>query len=140
MGHYDVIDTLNAPQHVVAVSEDGLLVANGSLVRLIGVSQVPHDSEVLQAMIERGVEVDRHDGRVYGLLSVWPRCGMNPVRVRITRVDIAHVLEFVADTSDEGGARKADATNGWSEATYGWYERWLERRHIESAAQRCRRL
>jgi hypothetical protein len=122
---HDVIDELESPQTVLGCTSAGLSLADGRVVPLPGFAMVPTNSELLTAMVARGVEISKYDGRVYGLLPVWPTCGNDPVRCHITKVDIASALEFVGDHAEDGGSRfSAVRAGGWSDAEYYWYERW----------------
>jgi hypothetical protein len=126
---YDVIDRLESPRNTAGWTSAGLTLDDASLLRLPGVAALPEVSELLAAMVERGVELDPRDGRVYGLLPIWHWCGDDPVRRHVARVDLARVLEFSRESENAAGRAAWDCTSvsefGWNVSCYRGYERWL---------------
>lgn len=99
---------------------------NGTLQVLPGIGELSLESAFLSEATSRGVEIAAGDARVYGLLPLWPTCHSPPVTVYVTRVDLAHFLEFLADGSEAGGAYLSESSSnrGGSKTTYYYYDDW----------------
>lgn len=95
------IEVLLDPKVVQAVSMQGLILADGSIVKIPYVSEVPTNLPVLQEAVKRGVEIDQQ-GHVVGLIKVWHWCGNDPVRSHVGRVDLSSLLLFAGSRPAQG--------------------------------------
>jgi hypothetical protein len=75
-----------------------LLLSDGRRVTLPLIRRIPADAPVFRAALERGVEVGG-DGGVYGLLTVYPSCGMTSYRYSTLRV---HLSDLAGALHPEG--------------------------------------
>lgn len=92
----DQIERLNSPRPTAGWSQAGIRLADGRIVPLPGVEQMPAASKALDLALGQGIEVTS-DGRVFGLLRIHHWCGNDPVRVHIARVDLAHLLLYTRE-------------------------------------------
>ena len=93
-------EVLNDPRSVQTVSPHGLILVDGSLVKIPYVAEIPTNLPVLQEAIKRGVEVDRQ-GHVVGLIKVWHWCGNDPIRSHVGRIDLSGLLLFAGARPDQ---------------------------------------
>jgi hypothetical protein len=91
------VEVLNAPAGVRQITPGGLVLENGSLVKIPYVEHVPTNLAVLVAAVSSGVEIDK-DGHVIGLIKVWHWCGNDPIRSHIGRIDLTGLLLFAGAT------------------------------------------
>ena len=73
------IESLRNPVAVTKWSAEGLSLADGRTVHLLGLRSLPSQSAALAEVTKRGVELGTN-GRVWGLVRVHHWCGNDPVR------------------------------------------------------------
>jgi len=135
----DLIASLASPRKVRGWTASGLVLDDGEVESLPDIELLPERSTFLERILERGVEVDPDDGRVYGLIPIHHWCGNDPVGRHIARVDVARVLEFTGEGGGSGnsipetGRSDCGSASEWAWTELGWdvschflYERWLE--------------
>lgn len=98
--HDGKVEVLQAPRMVRQITAEGLLLENGSLVKIPYVQNIPTDLPVLVAATQRGVEIDK-DGQVIGLIKVWHWCGNDPIRSHVGRIELTGLLLFAGATPTE---------------------------------------
>lgn len=86
-----IIEELKNPQQVLKVTSQGFVMEDGSIVRVKHISELPTDSEVLNAAIKNGIEVNG-DGYIVGLINIHHWCGNDPVRYHLARVDLTSLI------------------------------------------------
>ena len=96
-GRFSAIKKIESLQNPVAVtkwSPEGLILADGRTVQILGLRSLPSQSAALTEATKRGVEVgaDRH---VWGLVRVHHWCGNDPVREHIARVNLSDMMTFL---------------------------------------------
>ena len=96
-----IVDRLNNPRQVSEITAAGLVTSDGALVKLRHVSELPTNSVVVRAAVERGIEVDDR-GRTFGLLRIWHWCGNDPVRYHLARVDLSDLVLASGGKPDSG--------------------------------------
>lgn len=84
-------EELNNPKQVTKITPKGFLIADGSLIKVKYILELPKESEVLNKAIEHGIEID-DKGHIFGLIKVWHWCGNDPVRYHIARVDLSSLI------------------------------------------------
>src|SRR4030095_231713 len=89
-----IVDSLNAPLRVVAVSEKGLSTSDGRTLLPPLVSQIRVYPELTQDILANGAEL-ASDGTLYVLVHVHHWCGNDPVRVHLARADLSSLLLFL---------------------------------------------
>lgn len=94
-------EVLHAPRTVSAVSTNGLIMADGSVVKIPYVVEVPTNLPLLQEALKRGIEIDQQ-GHVVGLIKVWHWCGNDPIRSHVGRIDLSGLLLFAGARPAEG--------------------------------------
>ncbi len=85
------LQSLQHPVRVEAVTEDHLVLAGGTRIKLPHIRRIPASSLLLQAAIKDGVEI-AENGEVVGLLWMKRICGNDPVvwnKVRINLTDLS---------------------------------------------------
>lgn len=92
------IEELIDPQQVVATRSDGLVLADGRVINLPCIQQIPASNPLLQHALHHGVEV-RDDGEVYGLAELRRICGNDPVVYRLIRVNLTDLAGSIDITS-----------------------------------------
>ena len=127
------IESLRNPVGVTKWDADGLILADGRKMQLVGLRSLPSESSALAEATKRGVEIDV-DGRVWGLVRVHHWCGNDPVREHVARVDLAEMLTFlrvgdllvpVAEPQFLAYEPGGDFSNwGWSVGEFMQFERW----------------
>jgi len=88
------IETLDHPRLVASVTEQALVLEDGTRLELPHIRALSVGHPVFDDALQYGVEV-REDGEVLGLLRVQKICGNDPVmyrRVRVNLSDLAGVL------------------------------------------------
>lgn len=81
------VESLRHPLAVAAIKDDSLILEDGSRKTLALVNRLPKDDPIFLAAIKNGVEIDR-DGNAFGLLTIYPSCGMTFERYSTIRVDL----------------------------------------------------
>ncbi len=139
-----IIEELNDPQRVLGWNSTGLILADGRTIPLLGIRELPPDSDVLSAAIDRGVEIAA-DGRVTGLLPCRHWCGNDRIKHHIARVDVADLLIFLKvvefplspeiDQAEWHARRKP--LDRWDPGNFGEFRifrEWLAREHSKELA------
>ncbi len=90
-----MIESLEAPVSVRGWSEAGLQLEDGRVAPLPGLKKLPLESAALAEAVSRGVEVAK-DGRIVGLVRVYPSCGMAAWRA-LRRVDLSMMLLYLRE-------------------------------------------
>jgi hypothetical protein len=98
--HDGRVEVLQAPSLVRQITAEGLVLENGSLVKIPFVQNIPTNLPVLVAAIQRGIEVEP-TGHVIGLIKVWHGCGNDPVLSHVGRIDLTGLLIFAGATPTE---------------------------------------
>lgn len=75
--------------------------ADGSVVKIPYVVEVPTNLPLLQEALKRGIEIDQQ-GHVVGLIKVWHWCGNDPIRSHVGRIDLSGLLLFAGARPAEG--------------------------------------
>ena len=91
-------DRLDRPVAVSKVTEKELVLADGRHLSLPLIKRIPKGDPVFQAVLEGGIEVDGR-GEAYGLLTVYPSCGMTAYRYVMRKIN----LSDLAGALDPGG-------------------------------------
>lgn len=92
--HWQTIEEkLTRPKTVLRLTEQGLVLSDGSVVPLQGIDRLPINEPQLNALVDQQVEVTS-DGHVIGLFKIWHWCGHDPVGRHIARVDVGHLLRY----------------------------------------------
>ena len=98
--HEGKMEALHEPRLVWQITAEGLVLENGSLVKIPYVQNIPTNLPVLMAATQRGVEIDK-DGQVIGLIQIWHWCGNDPIRSHVGRIDLTGLLLFAGATPTE---------------------------------------
>jgi hypothetical protein len=131
-----IVEELRSPATVTGWTREGLLLEDGRLVPLLGVTELPDKSEALTQATARGVELTP-EGRVVGLVKVHHWCGNDPVRLHLARVDLAHLLIFLGkvrhdplpkrlECPTEGDGEQRFHEEGWRSGDYLVFREWSE--------------
>jgi hypothetical protein len=88
-----IVEKLDDPIAVKGWAAEGLNLADGRTVQLAGFTALPEKSELLSLATKRGVEI-ADDGTVTGLISIFHKCGNDPVKKHIARVDLSEMLMY----------------------------------------------
>jgi hypothetical protein len=130
----DVIEKLSSPKEVKSWSTTGFVLENGTVVSLPGIHQLPRGSDLLDEISQRGIEIQAGTGRVFGLLPIdhssrtdpvhW--CGNETIGKHIARIEVARLLEFVEQRSENSIYRLTRL--GWSAGCYYEFQDWLAHR------------
>lgn len=91
-------DRLVRPVTVKNVTDTEIVLVDGRRVSLPFIKRIPKDDPVFREALEQGVEVDGR-GEAYGLITVYPSCGMTAYRYVMRRINL----------SDLAGALSLDA-------------------------------
>lgn len=86
-----IVERLNNPVQVKQITSIGFITADGRLIKMDHVKEVPTNSVVVREAVSRGIELSE-DGRTFGLLKIWHWCGNDPVRYHIGRVDLSALI------------------------------------------------
>lgn len=89
-----MIETLHAPVQIRDLDADGLVTADGKVIRLRYVKQIPASNTIFAAVTAQGVELDPN-GRAVGLIDVHHWCGNDPVGKHLARVDLAALALYL---------------------------------------------
>ncbi|MCX7009975.1 MAG: hypothetical protein NTY53_22495 [Kiritimatiellaeota bacterium] len=98
--HDGPAETLQAPSAVRQITPEGLVLANGALLKIPYVQTIPTNLPVLVAATQSGVAVEP-TGHVIGLIKVWHWCGNDPVRSHVGRIDLTGLLIFAGAAPTE---------------------------------------
>lgn len=141
----EIIEPLENPVGVEKWVSDGLILADGRLLPLPGVSQLPERSGILKELTRRGVEIGG-DGRVYGLIKIHYWCGTTRMPYHLARMDIADVLIFLrigestlyapdmpTGKGESGGMFYEEL--GWNVSEMVEFRFWLSYKHAYLKAQ-----
>ena len=99
-------------------TSEGFITEQGVTIRVPGVPFLPAESPLLKEIIHRPVEVDRSEGRIYGLMPIWHSCGNDPIALHLARVDVATVLRV----AEEGEYCNEVTERGWDDRCFYAYE------------------
>ena len=117
------VERLSSVRQVRGWNKGALVLADGKLVPLPGVSELPDKSEALAQATKHGVEIDP-EGRVIGLVAIHHWCGNDPVRRHLARVDLAYMLMFLGqgrfDLPPAVRDKAPDARGEGRFSEYGW--------------------
>ena len=86
-----IVEKLRNPHPVVKITKKGFIISDGRLIKVRYVSELPINSNILQAAVKNGIEVDEY-GNTFGLLKIWHWCGNDPVRYHIARVNLTNLI------------------------------------------------
>lgn len=87
-------EKLANPQRVRSWTADGFVFDGSQVPRLpVGMTRLPERSPLLEKLVSRGVEIGA-DGRMYGQIDLFLKCGNDPVMRDIRRVEIAQWLAY----------------------------------------------
>ncbi len=100
-----VIEKLNNPLYVVGISKDGLQTNDGKIVRIKYVSELPLNSKIIEHAVENGIEIDK-DENVFGLLQVHHRCGNDPVRYHLAKINLTGLVLYTGGKADTNISQK----------------------------------
>jgi hypothetical protein len=137
------VESLRNPIVVNGWSSDGLILADGRTVQLLGFRSLPVDSPLLAEATKRGVEITE-GGHVFGLVKIHHWCGNDPVREHIARVDISdmmmffHVGQTIASvpesdfTNHEGDGKFTEA--GWNVSEFRRFQSWQSVKDFDAAS------
>ncbi len=81
-------DRLDRPVTVKDVTETEIVLVDGRHVGLPFVKRLPKDDPVFREVLAQGVEVDTQ-GEAYGLITVYPSCGMTAYRYFMKRINLS---------------------------------------------------
>ncbi|MCM8541895.1 MAG: hypothetical protein NE328_16620 [Lentisphaeraceae bacterium] len=95
-----IIEELNNTRQVREITSNGLIMADGSLVKIRHISKLPKDSKTLREAIERGIEID-DKGNTFGLVKIWHWCGNDPVRYHLARVNLSSLVLLIGGTPSQ---------------------------------------
>jgi hypothetical protein len=80
-------DHLDRPATVKDVTDTEIVLVDGRHVGLPFLKRLPKDDPVFREVLEQGVEVDTR-GEAYGLITVYPSCGMTAYRYFMKRINL----------------------------------------------------
>ena len=116
--HEGHAETLQTPRQIRQITPEGLILENGTLLKIPYVQSIPTNLPVLLAATQRGVEVEP-SGQVIGLIKVWHWCGNDPVLSHRGRVDLTGLLLLAGATPTE-----PDLTNAVPRPEHIDLEKW----------------
>jgi hypothetical protein len=125
-----VIDKLEAPVQIRTLRPDGLVTADGRVIRLPYVRLLPVSNLIFAAATTRGVELGPN-GTVMGLIDVHHWCGNDPVGKHIGRIDLAALALFL------GGEPTEDAPESYREIMSHFPPRSRPRTRIDPGEYQC---
>jgi hypothetical protein len=130
-----IIETLKNPFQVNGWKREGLILADGRLLPLPGLTRLPETSQSLAEAIKSGVEVDQ-SGRVVGLLRIHHWCGNDRAYKHVARIDLADLLLYFKEGESqlalpeeieflrEPGTTFQFTEQGWNVSQFFGYTSW----------------
>lgn len=133
-----VVERREKPVTIVGWTDRGLQKADGTIIEIPGVRNLPLRSVTLSELTKRGVEI-HPDGRVYGLVRAYHWCGTDPVSYDIYRVDLSDALVYLRvgetipvsrpELTVETAGGSLQEVAGWNISEYMQFQLWQQLRN-----------
>lgn len=136
-----IIETLDHPVSVKGWNSQGLMLADGRVLPIPGVKELPQGSIALSQFIERGVELGAN-GQITVLAKIHHWCGNDTVKKHLARVNLSDALLFLRIGTPltpvpeqnylaaEPGGRFSEY--GWNMSEFHGFQGWLTAKDLDN--------